>query len=115
MLDKDDSRSYTPDEYIELMKQRSLEEVYKDAEKEESNTKKDNNKLMASYICKLCDYECELNIKEEMYLSGEYKIINGKKQKVITKKDLVMTKRNVNKMKKKIDSLVEQMILSEQK
>lgn len=115
MKNEDESKSYTPDEYIELMKQRSLEEVYRDAEKEESNTKKDNNKLMAEYVVKLCDYECELNIKEEMYLSGECKIINGKKQKVITKKDLVVAKRNVNKMKKKIDSLVEQMILSEQK
>lgn len=116
MKNEDESKSYTPDEYIELMKQRSLEKVYKDAEKEEyDNTEKDNNKLMAEYIVKLCDYECELNIKEEMYLSGEYKIINGKKQKVITKKDLVVAKRNVNKMKKKIDSLVEQMILSEQK
>lgn len=115
MLDNnDESKSYTPDEYMELMKQKSLNDVYKEADKE-TNKKKDNNKLMANYVLKLCDYECELNIKEEMYLSGKYKIVNGKKQKIITKKDLIIAKRNVNKMKKKIDLLVEQMILSEQK
>ena len=111
----EESKSYTPDEYIEFMKQEALNEVYKNANKEESNTEQDNNKLMAEYVYKLCDYECELSIKEEMYLSGKYKIVNGKKQKVVTKKDLIIAKKNVDKMKKKIDLLTEQMILSEQK
>ena len=114
MLEENESKSYTPDEYLEMIRKTSLDEVYKDINND-TDAKQDNNKLMADYICKLCDYECELNIKEEMYLSGKYKIVNGKKQRIVTKKDLITAKKNVTKMKKKIDSLVEQMILLEQK